>query len=101
MLVSYISAGLLAISSALTVQARYIDYSAASTAALFRRDDASGCRNMNTNFVETTEGWVLQKGSTAETYDTTSEGLEMRILKPKEYESSYEAAIDEDTPNSM
>ncbi|GAN05260.1 glycoside hydrolase family 16 protein [Mucor ambiguus] len=101
MLVSYISACLLTISSALTVQARYIDYSAASTAALFRRDDASGCRNMNTNFAETTEGWVLQKGSSEETYGITPEGLEMRILKPKEYETSYEAAIDNDTPNKL
>lgn len=102
MLVSYVSASLLLISSALTAQARYIDYNAAavsSSGLLYRR--AEQCRNMNTNFAESTEGWVLQKGSSEETYEITPEGLKMKILKPKEYESKYEALVDNDTPDSM
>lgn len=100
MLVSYISAGLLLISSALAVQARYIDYNAAASSALYRRGNP-GCKNMNTNFAETTEGWELQRGSTEETYDITPDGLKMKILKPPQYESKYEALTDNDTPESM
>jgi hypothetical protein len=99
MLVSYISAGLLLVSSALTVQARYIDYNVAASPALYRRENP-GCKNMNTNFAETTEGWVLQRGSTEETYDITPDGLQMKILKPSEYNSKYEALTDNNTPES-
>ncbi|KAG2199185.1 hypothetical protein INT46_011632 [Mucor plumbeus] len=100
MLVSYISAGLLLVSSALTVQARYIDYNVAASPALYRRENP-GCKNMNTNFAETTEGWVLQRGSTEETYDITPDGLQMKILKPSEYNSKYEALTDNNTPERL
>ncbi|KAI8646148.1 concanavalin A-like lectin/glucanase domain-containing protein [Parasitella parasitica] len=99
MLVSYISAGLVLISSALTVQARYVDYNAAST-GLHRRGE-SECTSMDTNFAETTEGWVLQRGSTAETYEITGEGLTMKILKPTEYMEHYEPLTDNDTPDKL
>ncbi|CEP17495.1 hypothetical protein [Parasitella parasitica] len=99
MLVTHISASLFLISSALTVQARYVGYNAAST-ELYRRGE-SECRNMDTDFAKTTEGWVLQRGSTTETYDITDEGLTMKILKPTEYEEHYEPLVDNKVPGKL
>jgi hypothetical protein len=78
MLVSSISTFMLLIASALKVQARYLE------PALYRRD-LPECHNIHSNFKESIGDWTLERGSSAENYEITPEGLKMKILPPSEY----------------
>ncbi|KAI7901872.1 concanavalin A-like lectin/glucanase domain-containing protein [Cokeromyces recurvatus] len=43
------------------------------------------CTDMNSDFTNSIDGWVLQSGSTKENYEITSEGLQLKLLPPSEY----------------
>jgi hypothetical protein len=86
MLVSSVSTFLLVIASALNVQARYLE------PALYRRD-MQECHNIHSTFQDSLDDWVLERGSSAENYGFTSEGLEMKLMPP----SKYVPAVDEIT----
>lgn len=82
MLVSYLSIGLVYV---LSVQARFIHH---------RRDEEEDlkptCTNIKTDFTQSMDDWVLQKGSTEENCKQTPEGLRMRLIAPSSYERLYD-----------
>lgn len=53
-----------------------------SLGAIIKREDKPKCRNTHTVFSENTDGWKADS-SPKDTFKKTSNGLEMRLLKPQ------------------
>lgn len=91
MLIPYTSISLVAIFSSL-VQAHFI-----SPAHTFdRRAELNKCTNTDSKFQNSLDGWVLERGSSAENYEFAPDGgIVMKITAPEKYQRLYDNSTTE------